>query len=81
MCGITPKDSRGNKRCMSQHMHITIVVLVHRRPLAELVQIANFTVKRVYFSLLSWEKQITPLVDGKRMNRAGTSISPCMQNP
>ena len=28
--------SRENKRYMSQHMHITIVELVHRQPMADL---------------------------------------------
>ena len=60
----------GNKRCMSQQTRITIVELVHGWPLADLVQLANFTVKRVNFSFLSWEKLVLSLVDGKRRNLA-----------
>ena len=58
-------DSRENKRCTSQQTRITIVELLQRRPLADLVWLANFTVKRVIFSFLSWKKQFPPLVDGK----------------
>ena len=58
--------SRENKRCTSQQTRITIVELVHRRPLADLVYLANFTVKRVNVSFISWEKQVLSLVDGKR---------------
>ena len=58
--------SRENKRCSSQQTRITIVELLHRWPSAELVYLANFTVKRVNVTFLSWEKQVPSLVDGKR---------------
>ena len=54
-----------NKRCTSQQTSITFVELVHRRPLVDLVQLANFTVKRVHFSFLSREKQVPSLVERK----------------
>ena len=62
--------SKENKRCTSQQTRITIVEIVHRRPLADLVYQANLTVKRVNFSFSSWEKQVLTLVDGKRRNLA-----------
>ena len=62
--------SKENKRCTSQQTRITIVEIVHRRPLADLVYQANLTVKRVNFSFSSWEKQVLSLVDGKRRNLA-----------
>ena len=62
--------STENKRCTSQQTRITIVEIVHRRPLADLVYQANLTVKRVNFSFSSWEKQVLSLVDGKRRNLA-----------
>ena len=65
--------SKENKRCTSQQTRITIVEIVHRRPLADLVYQANLTVKRVNFSFSSWEKQVLSLVDGKRRNLARVS--------
>ena len=62
--------SKENKRCTSQQTRITIVEIVHRRPLADLVYQANLTVKRVNFPFSSWEKQVLSLVDGKRRNLA-----------
>ena len=47
--------SKENKRCTSQQTRNTIVELLHRRPLADLVKLANFTVKRVNLSFLLWE--------------------------
>ena len=45
--------SRENKRCTSQQMCITIVEILHRRHLADLVLLANFTVKHVNVSSAS----------------------------
>ena len=62
--------SRENKLSTSQHKRMTIVELVHMQLLADLVELADFTVKRVHFSFLSWKKQVQQLVDGKRRNLA-----------
>ena len=71
--------SRENKRCTSQQTRITIVELVHRRPLADLVYLANFTVKRVNVSFISWEKQVLSLVDHSLVQE--TSFRPFVMEP
>ena len=74
--------SKENKRCTSQQTRITIVEIVHRRPLADLVYQANLTVKRVNFSFSSWEKRVLSLVDGKRRNLALVSdFVSCLGKP
>ena len=50
--------SKEYKLFTSQHMRITIVELVHRRPFTDYVY-------GIYFSILSWEEQVPSLVDGK----------------
>ena len=65
VCDLAPV-SREYKRCTSQQTCITNVELVHRWPLDDLVSLANFMVKHVNVSFLSWEKQVPSLVDGKR---------------